>query len=432
MPPALATSPRTRFTRTVKTYTWIHPVLILGFTFGPLLQTWHSRDWRVEPISVLGVLVLALLVLPALQSAASALIGLSLPLRRGDRLEDAPDIRPLRRLYICVVSKGANRDALRRTYETLRPLVDDQIRLDILTDLPIDIPHIRVPADFSPEHARYKARALEYYRQRMNFGPGDWVLHLDEETVIDAECLEACIRFCRRSPHRIGQGIIYYNNHGFWRHRLTAVADAVRTGDDLGRLFAQFSWIQRPVFGVHGSFLLVEGALENEITWDLASCLVEDYAFSLRAMHRGYGCGFIDGYAREQSPMTLVDFLKQRRRWVVGIRSLSSDSLWPLYWTTLWQMAPFARVVAIVATVTNFFPWWFEIPAHFACVTYLYLYLLGMLVQDIDYGSKPLTIAWHLIQVAILFPIAMLMETAGVAWAMFTRQRDLTFQVVRK
>ena len=63
----------------------------------------------------------------------------------------------------------------------------------------------------------------------------------------------------------------------------------------MGRFFAQFAWIHRPIFGVHGSFLLLNGAVENEITWDLDGYLVEDYAFSLRYMQRGYTCGLIDG-----------------------------------------------------------------------------------------------------------------------------------------
>jgi hypothetical protein len=36
------------------------------------------------------------------------------------------------------------------------------------------------------------------------------------------------------------------------------------------------------------------------------------------------------------------------------------------------------------------------------------------------------------VQVAILFPLAMLLETAGVVWAMVTRRSTLEFQVVKK
>jgi cellulose synthase/poly-beta-1,6-N-acetylglucosamine synthase-like glycosyltransferase len=89
-------------------------------------------------------------------------------------------------------------------------------------------------------------------------------------------------------------------------------------------------------------------------------------------MQLGYTCGHIDGYAREQSPLTLLDFLKQRRRWIVGIRSLSYESLWPAYWATLWQMAPFARVLAIAGTLTGFGPWWFVLSAKFSFCTSIF------------------------------------------------------------
>lgn len=46
----------------------------------------------------------------------------------------------------------------------------------------------------------YKARALEYFRIRAQLGPEDWVLHLDEETLIDEHCIRACIDFIERCP----------------------------------------------------------------------------------------------------------------------------------------------------------------------------------------------------------------------------------------
>jgi hypothetical protein len=418
--------------RWLKTHAWIHPVIVLGTVAALFAVSHRDVTWHFGTPSLFGAAVVVFLVAPALQSAFFALVGLSLPLPAGHDLRSAPDLRRLRRLHVCVVSKGVNQAALRRTYERLLPLMDDRMRLDVVTDLPVDLPHIRVPADFTTTRARFKARALEYYRVTMNLTEDDWVLHLDEETVLDRDGLEACLRFCKRSQHLMGQGIILYNNYAFWRHRVVAVTDAIRTGDDMGRFFAQFAWIHRPIFGVHGSFLLVNGAIENEITCDLDGYLVEDYAFSLQYMQRGYTCGHVDGFAREQSPLTIVDLLKQRRRWIVGIRGLSYHSFWPAYWVTLWQLAPFGRALAIATAMTNYGPWWFVLSSEFAFVTYLYLYAVGMLVQDVDHGSGLQTTGWHLVQVAMLFPLAMLLETAGVVWAILTRRSTLEFQVVKK
>jgi hypothetical protein len=42
-----------------------------------------------------------------------------------------------------------------------------------------------VPDSFSPTHARFKARSLEWFRINYELSKSDWVLHLDEETHID-------------------------------------------------------------------------------------------------------------------------------------------------------------------------------------------------------------------------------------------------------
>lgn len=46
------------------------------------------------------------------------------------------------------------------------------------------------------------------------------------------------------------------------------VADGIRVGDDLARFHLQNTIFKRPIFGVHGSFLMTNGEMENECTWD--------------------------------------------------------------------------------------------------------------------------------------------------------------------
>ena len=423
---------RTHLARVLKTHSWIHP-LAIGVALAALLER-DARvlDWSLAWPSSGGLAVLLLLVLPALQSAVTAIVGLALPLRPGDDLRHAPDLRRLRRLYVCVVTSGVNREAVDRTWRQLAPLMDERTQLDVVTERPLDVPHLLVPPGFATTHARFKARALEYYRVATKLGAEDWVLHLDEESVIDRASLESCIRFCRRSPWLLGQGVLLYNAHGFWRRPLIAVADAVRTGDDVGRFFAQLAWLHRPVFGLHGSFLLVNGALANEIGWDHEGSLVEDYAFSLRCLERGHGCGWIDGFVREQSPRTIRDLLRQRRRWIVGIRGLSYRALWPAYWVTMWQLAPFGRLAALALAWSTAAPWWLVVSSQLVAVTYAWVYLVGMLVQDHDRGHGWGTILVHAVLVLALLPLAMLLEAAAIVWALVTRERDLGFEVVAK
>jgi hypothetical protein len=72
-----------------------------------------------------------------------------------------------------------------------------------------------------------------------------------------------------------------YNAYQFWSHKLITAADICRCRDDLGKFFLAHSRLHVPVFGVHGSFLLVRGKVENEVGWDTDS-LVEDFRFSLQ------------------------------------------------------------------------------------------------------------------------------------------------------
>jgi hypothetical protein len=94
-------------------------------------------------------------------------------------------VRKYDRLFVVVVSKGVNRDAVYRGWETLKTLQDTKrgIYVYVLTDDPYyfdDLNNIVVPPTFECQYARAKARALEYFRLHMHLTQDDWVLHLDE------------------------------------------------------------------------------------------------------------------------------------------------------------------------------------------------------------------------------------------------------------
>jgi len=265
----------------------------------------------------------------------------------------------IRNFFIVLVTKGSNEAAVRRGYNKLIRLekYHPAVKVVVLTDEPYvypDLQNIVCPKSYKSPlgKAKYKARALDYFRYHVSLGVYDWILHMcvaslplsraactsacarrpeltsssslsrnrDEESVTDAESLRNCIEFIRYTPHHFGQGIILYNGTGYWDNWYFTVADGIRVGDDLARFHLQNTIINRPVFGVHGSFLMTNGEMENECTWDFGS-LAEDFEFSQDAWRRGFTCGRIHGIVREQSPTTLRDFLKQRRRWFMVRRS---------------------------------------------------------------------------------------------------------------
>lgn len=403
---------------------WIHLPIIVAMSAAVWLL-FHAR--RPDPESLVsGHILLYLLSVPYV---VLTIVGLLTPSRA---LPDT-ESRRVDRLVICLVSKGTNPETVRRSYCNLLPLVGGAVELSVVTDHVLDIPHLLVPAEFQPRHAQYKARALEYFRQQQRFGPHDWVLHLDEESGLDPHALRACLDYCRRSSFLYGQGAIFYNNHDFWRHPLLAAADCVRVGDDVAKFHLQLARLHRPVFGLHGSFLLAKGSLEDEITWDLQGSLVEDYAFALECMRRGYGVGEINGIVREQSPKSVMDFLRQRRRWLVGFRGLSGLSPWARLWGVLWSASPLVKMatVADVVLARNLSLPLAAVGSLFAS-TFLYLYLVGSVLQDLDCGTRPRTLVKRAFATALFFPVSYALESVAVLWAFVSRERGIGFQTIRK
>jgi hypothetical protein len=140
-----------------------------------------------------------------------------------------------------------------------------------------------VPASFTPRKATHKARALEYFRQEQHLTSRDWVLHLDEETLIDNHVVQTCIDFIQgreREMQMAAQGIILYNAYQYWDNWLLTAADVIRVIDDFGHFQFQLNCLGKALDGFHGSFLLLNGQAENVITWETDS-IVEDMYFGL-------------------------------------------------------------------------------------------------------------------------------------------------------
>ncbi|RMZ87732.1 hypothetical protein DV736_g5043, partial [Chaetothyriales sp. CBS 134916] len=250
-------------------------------------------------------------------------------------LENLPDKRHFRLLYICVVTRGTNVATVRRGAEHMAGLlsIDARLRFVILTEEQA-VPHfadlygvelVGVPVEYRPSKARFKARSLEYFRTEKAIRNDDWVLHLDEETLVDEHATQSCISFIQKEvTHDYGQGCLLYNSVNYWDNALLTYADLGRARDDFGRFQFAHNVLHFPINGVHGSFLLIRGIVENTVGWNTES-FVEDFWFTdwLQAWKLGFSGGFIPSFAREQSCSTIPDFLRQRRRWTCGIWNLS-------------------------------------------------------------------------------------------------------------
>lgn len=372
--------------------------------------------------------------------------GLVLPFRTPKFLYN--DNLPKRRvdnLYILTVTKGDNRDAVYRSWEAHKHLerLHPCVRVHILTDEPYFFENINCytcPRTFSTPNSMYKARALEWYRQTMRYTEHDWVLHLDEESVIDDESVSRILEFIwYEHDYHWGQGIILYNQYNYWKNWFFTVADAIRVGDDLSRFQLQYSYFHAPIFGAHGSFLLSNGAVENEVTWDLGS-LTEDFQFAVHAWELGYKCGKVPGIIREQSPLDLIGFLKQRRRWYVGIRRL--PYYLPKLWAFFWTIGIFSLLGTLVSIPLGIVykegtPRWFGFLKDFSFCTFVYLYLIGIFVQDLDKKKNAFVILLHIPMTFVLQFFACVMEASAVMYGIVDPPQGifwliLGFDVIKK
>jgi hypothetical protein len=419
---------------------WIfHLFIILGATF---LMTFHfpqMNNYTDEELWNFSCYWKIPFLLP-MPYTLVCLFGLGLPFRTPKFLyHDKLRKRRCDNFYILTVTRGNNREAVYRAWNAHRHLerLHPSVRVHVLTDEPFFFENINCytcPKDFSTSKSKYKARALEWYRQTMRYTEYDWVMHLDEESVIDDETVRRCLEFIwYEDDCHWGQGVILYNQYRYWTNWIFTVADGLRVGDDMSRFQLQYTYFKRPLFGAHGSFLMTNGLVENAITWDLGS-LTEDYEFAVAAWRRGFRCGKIPGFIREQSPQGFMDFLKQRRRWFIGIFRLRSflPKLWASFWS-LGLVSLAGTIVSIPLSVifqTTLTPRWFGFCKDLTFCTFVYLYILGVFVQDVDKGKFPLLVLIHIPMTAIIQFICVIMEAMAVAYGILFPPKG--FDVIKK
>ncbi|KAL5358918.1 glycosyltransferase family 2 protein [Aspergillus floccosus] len=257
--------------------------------------------------------------------------GLCLPIRPF-RYAQSPLQRKMGTLRVCLVTKGTNFKTVLNSASCWDALKHPSIRFHIITEgdaaekfrqaLPSYIEVDAIPVSFCSRNAKHKARALEYFRQSQVLTKDDWVLHLDEESEIDASVVKACVDFVERGTAHIGMGTIYYNSANHWKNSVLSAAEVARVAEDFGRFQLPVRWCSRPLFGfMHGSWTLTNGEVENTVTWD-TDCLAEDFWFALKAVSHGYKFGWLHAVVYEQPPGSFRDFFRQRRRWYTGIISI--------------------------------------------------------------------------------------------------------------
>lgn len=136
--------------------------------------------------------------------------------------------------------------------------------LEVVTDKAIHLPvqrrvrEVVVPSSYKTKNgALFKARALQYcLEDGINvLADNDWIVHLDEETLMTENCVRGILNFVLDGKHHFGQGLITYANENVvnW---ITTIADSFRVADDMGKLRMQFSCFHKPLFSWKGSYVV--------------------------------------------------------------------------------------------------------------------------------------------------------------------------------
>lgn len=226
-----------------------------------------------------------------------------------------------------------------------------------------------VPSSYrTPNDSVRKSRALQYavkMRQEWRYNlERTWVYHHDDETAIGEDTFAGIARFLAENGQDacLGTGIILYPQEmDDWRP--SAVADLNRTKDDITSLYSLTHSNRASQF--HGSHYLVRADVEAAVGFDMGPklSLIDDLTFEVR-MRKRYGdraIRVLEGFAYEMSPQTWRDQIRQRRRWVIGLKTAETDLDMPvvrklsmLYYITAWAMGSASTFTVAMPLVFNF------------------------------------------------------------------------------
>ena len=318
-----------------------------------------------------------------------------------------------------------------------------EIVSDICTNVPKNllVKETVVPQQYQTSKCTlFKARALQYcLEHNVNvLNDEDWIVHLDEETILTKGSVIGIVNFIAKGTSSFGQGAITYANEDVvsW---IATIFDLSRVAYDYGCLRFCLRYFRKPLLGLKGSYLVSNAGAERKVTFDFGfeGSLAEDCFFGLTAWGQGYLFDFIEGEMWEKSPFSLKDYVKQRKRWCQGILLTILSKQIPFFKKpviicnfTAWVVMPFTACSSILLFA---FP--FPMPAIFELVS---AFIRGVMIFVVIVGaiksfkrSGMFTIIVICLLWIFLFPLYVLLETCAIIYA-FANLWKQEFYTVQK
>jgi egghead protein (zeste-white 4 protein) len=224
-------------------------------------------------------------------------------------LHNSPLLGP--KIRIRVVTRGDYPELVytnvKRNLEICAKVGLDNFQIEIVTDKQLNIHglpasmvrEVVVPPNYRTKSgALYKSRALQYALEPdvNQLSSDDYIVHLDEETLLTENSVRGILNFVTSNEYDIGQGLITYANETIVNH-ITTLADSMRVGVDLGCLRFCLKQFHRPPFLFKGSFVVCRAGCEFDVTFDngRAGSIAEDTYFAMLAMSKNKKFGWIEG-----------------------------------------------------------------------------------------------------------------------------------------
>lgn len=320
--------------------------------------------------------------------------------------------------------------------------------IEVVTDKAVGLPihrrirEVVVPKSYKTKSgALFKARALQYcLEDNVNILSGsDWVVHLDEETLLTENSIRGVLNFVLDGKHHFGQGLITYANEEVvnW---VTTLADSFRVADDMGKLRLQFSLFHKPLLSWKGSYVVTQVSAEKQVSFDngLDGSVAEDCFFAMLAYKQGFSFNFVEGEMWEKSPFSLWDFVQQRKRWLQGILLVVHSKAIPVRHKFLLAVSCYSWVTMPLSTSNIVLAGLCPIPCppviDFICAfigaVNIYMYVFGVVKSFSLYRFGVVRFTLCILGALCTIPVNVLIENVAVIWGLFGNKH--TFYVVNK
>ncbi|CAF1212997.1 unnamed protein product [Adineta steineri] len=392
-------------------------------------------------IIIYFVRILSLLPLPLVICHTCGLVFYNIFPERPE-LHNSPLLGP--KIRIRVVTRGDYPELVhtnvKRNLDTCAKVGLDNFQIEIVTDKPIDIHglpanmvrEVVVPSTYRTKTgALYKSRALQYALEPdiNQLAAEDYIVHLDEETLLTENSVRGILNFVNSNEYDIGQGLITYANETIVNY-ITTLADSMRVGVDLGCLRFCLKKLHRPPFLFKGSFVVCRASCELEVSFDngRAGSIAEDTYFAMLAMSKNKKFGWIEGEMWEKSPFTLADFIKQRKRWLQGILLVVHDNRLPLRVRLCLGIALYSWVTLPITSLNVILTPLCPIPLHWTLnflISYVgavnvYLYIIGAVrsFSLVRLGYLQFTI--RILGTLATIPFVIVCEITAVIWGLLS------------